>query len=230
MLDDVSREAVQAEAYVDLVACPERRAGHPRGRHVTQPAICFRPSLAEPRQKALDLAAGVRRRQRRQLAVGDPDRLRVRAIDGVFGLQGVPLLDRDHVNDDLPDRPLPCTRRAVEQGGREPDEQGTKAAERALRQREDAPRFGVLAGRHAHVHFLRVLERAVERIPDVHLPPAKLPRARERLFVERSASSQRRVVVAHSDLLVVVVVPMAVVVRSAMLRRRARRVKTHAPG
>ena len=85
----------------------------------------------------------------------------------------------------FPDRPLARSRRTVEQVRREPGQQAAEVAEGALRQGQNATRFGMRAVGHARVHLLRVLQRPIEGVPDVHLPPAPWPRARQRLVVER---------------------------------------------
>src|SRR3989441_7264436 len=53
------------------------------------------------------------------------------------------------------------------------------------------------AGGHPRLHLLRVLQRPIEGVPDVHLPPAPRPRARQRLVVERGEPAQRRVEITH---------------------------------
>src|SRR5207253_4443769 len=135
--------------------------------------------------------------------VGNPHRVRVRPVDRVPRLQGVALLDREHVSEDLADRPFTRARRLVEQGSRKASQQTAQPAECMLGQREDAARFGMRARRHAHVDFLRILERPVERVPDVHRSAAKRPRAPQHVLVECPASSQCRVEVAHVPFLLI---------------------------
>src|SRR2546427_10934519 len=53
------------------------------------------------------------------------------------------------------------------------------------------------AGGHPRLHLLRVLQRPIEGVPDVHLPPTPRPRARQRLVVERGEPAQRRVEITH---------------------------------
>src|SRR3989442_2340669 len=91
------------------------------------------------------------------------------------------------------------------------------------------------AGGHPRLHLLRVLERPIEGVSDVHLPPAPRPRARQRLVVECGEPAQRRVEITHliasfsGKLDRPVVIPASLTrapFRPAMLLRRGRGVKT----
>jgi hypothetical protein len=68
----------------------------------------------------------------------------------------------------LSERPLARRRGAIEQIGGQAREQAPEVAKGALGQRHDAARFRNAGRRQADVHFLRVLQRSIEREADVH--------------------------------------------------------------
>src|SRR5215470_9648068 len=184
MLDQMRGEAVQAEAHVHVELRPLRGPGHDGHRERVEPTMRLRARRAHPFQHVGEAARHVDLGERGHPVVGHAHGIGVGALRRVERLHGVAPLDHDDVAEGLPDRPLPVTRRSIQEGRGQADEEAAEVAERALGKGENAPRLRVVKRGELHVRPLGVFQRAVDRIADIGRLVPKAPGARELRLVE----------------------------------------------